>query len=204
MPNNLLYLSSPLLFLFKILLMVGSLRLNLNLFIFPPYFSDQNSSTFPVLFSLCWRLLNIYASFDFSLCSYAQLISDIFHLTAFSIRSKYFKRKIFILHTNPLPLWPLIFLKLWSSLPKTPVYYSDYRKTLPKVFNASFHTLYTYHSANIKIASCQPGRVEHACNPGTLEAEAGGLNIWGQPKLHREIFSQKNTLLPIPLFWGVW
>jgi hypothetical protein len=29
-----------------------------------------------------------------------------------------------------------------------------------------------------------PSTVVHACNPGTLEAEAGGLRVHSQPELH--------------------
>jgi hypothetical protein len=31
------------------------------------------------------------------------------------------------------------------------------------------------------------GVVAHTCNPSTWEAEAGRLQIWGQPELHSEL-----------------
>jgi hypothetical protein len=37
----------------------------------------------------------------------------------------------------------------------------------------------------------QPGMVVHVYNPSTLEYEAGGSKVGGQPGLHNEILSQE-------------
>jgi hypothetical protein len=49
----------------------------------------------------------------------------------------------------------------------------------------------TWHSLSIKEWG-KPGAVVHAYNPSTLEAEAGGPWVWGQPGLYNKIQSQKN------------
>jgi hypothetical protein len=36
----------------------------------------------------------------------------------------------------------------------------------------------------------RPGLVAHTCTPSTLEAETGGLQVWGQPGLHSNSLSQ--------------
>jgi hypothetical protein len=38
------------------------------------------------------------------------------------------------------------------------------------------------------------GMMVHACNSSSLEAEAGGSSIWGQPGLHSKTLSQTNKL----------
>jgi hypothetical protein len=35
----------------------------------------------------------------------------------------------------------------------------------------------------------EAGMMAYACNPSTWKAEAGELQIWGQPGLHREMLS---------------
>lgn len=89
-------------------------------------------------FSLCRRLLNIYASSNPSLCSgfYLQLISESFLFDCLTLRSKYFK----ILST-PLPI---------------PFYYSDCRKIPPKLvytYPHQFLYLATPSSIHIKLDS---------------------------------------------------
>lgn len=45
--------------------------------------------------------------------------------------------------------------------------------------NSPFHSL--------SDTSNWPDVMAHICNPSTLEAEAGGLSVWGQPGRHRNL-----------------
>jgi hypothetical protein len=50
----------------------------------------------------------------------------------------------------------------------------------------------------------EPGVVVHTSNTSTQEAEVGGWRVQGQPRLHREILSQKRKgLTPSDSFIGL-
>jgi hypothetical protein len=51
-----------------------------------------------------------------------------------------------------------------------------------------------YNLENVKILKVQLGIKLHAYNPSTLEAEAGGSQVQGQPGLHSETLFQKEIL----------
>jgi hypothetical protein len=54
-----------------------------------------------------------------------------------------------------------------------------------------FYKINQFTAANIKRPS-QPGMVVHACDPSTQEAEAGGLQVQGQPELQTETCLKTN------------